>query len=111
MEPNGAGVRHNHMFADTAAIGAAGLDLARIAAELETVAAGLPATAEPCSAAIGPVGADFLGALARALANTAHDVISLGAELHGAAGAAAESAAGYAGAEHRTSRAITGVGR
>ena len=90
------------MFADTAAIGAAGVELTRTAADLDAIAAALPAAAEPCAAALGTVGADFLSALASALNDAAHQVGCLGADLTGAAGTAAQSAASYVDTERRS---------
>lgn len=98
------------MFADTAAIGAARAELIRRAAEFDGVAAGLPAAAEPCIAALGPVGADFLTALAGALAEAARSATGLGADLSGAAHTAAATAAAYLDAEHRAGRSIAALG-
>lgn len=101
MEPNGAGARHNHMFADTAAIRAAGAGLHRTATEFGAIAAALPAAADPCAEALGPVGADFLAALASALSESARELARLGADLAGAAGTAAQTAASYVDTERR----------
>lgn len=110
MEPNGGGARHNHMFADTAAITTAGADLSRSAAEFDAVAADLPSAVIPCVTALGPVAADFLAALAAALGETAGQVTGLGADLTGAAGLAARTAVAYTGAEHRADRSIAALG-
>jgi hypothetical protein len=96
------------MFADTAAIEAAGVDLSRTAAEFDAIAAALPAAAEPCAAALGPVGGDFLSALASALDGAAHELTCLGADLARSAGAAARSAASYVDAERRSTAALGG---
>lgn len=90
------------MFADTAAIGAAGVDLTRTAADFDAIAAALPAAAGPCADALGAVGADFLAALASALDDAAHEVSSLGADLARAASTAAQTAASYVDTERRS---------
>ncbi len=90
------------MFADTAAIGAAGVDLTRTAADLDAIAAALPAAAGPCATTLGPIGADFLSALTSALNDTAHEVTRLGADLSGAAETAAGTAAAYVDTERRS---------
>jgi hypothetical protein len=98
------------MFADTAAIGAARTGLSQTAAELDAIAAALPAAAESCAAALGPVGADFLAALKAALDETAQSVSRLGTDLAGAADTAVQTAAAYAGAEHRAGGSIAVLG-
>jgi hypothetical protein len=98
------------MFADTAAIGAAGAGLSRAAAEFDVIAAALPAAAEPCATALGPVGADFLTALATALGEAAREVTRLSADLSEAAVTAAATAASYADAEQRADRSIAMLG-
>ena len=98
------------MIADTAAIGAARAGLARRAAEFDAIAAGLPGAAEPCVAALGPVGADILTALAAALADAARAASGLGADLTGAAHTAAATAAGYADAERRADHSLGTLG-
>lgn len=96
------------MFADTAAIGAAGVDLTRTAAEFDAIAAALPAAADPCAEALGPIGADFLSALASALNDAAHEVTCLSADLARAAGTAAQTAVSYIEAERRSIAALGG---
>ena len=108
MEPNGSGARHNHMFADTAAIGAAGVELTRTAAEFDAIAAALPAAAEPCAEALGPIGSDFVSALASALQDAAHQVTSLGADLARAADTAAQTAGSYVDTERRSIATLGG---
>lgn len=108
MEPNGPGARHNHMFADTAAIGAAGVELTRTASEFAAIAAALPAAAGPCAEALGPVGSDFVSALASALHDAAHRVTSLGADLARAADTAARTAGTYVDAERRSIATLGG---
>lgn len=98
------------MFADTAAIGAAGVDLTQRAAEFDVIAAALPAATGPCAAALGPVGADFLTALAAALAEAARAATGLGADLAGAAHTAAVTAAAYVDAESRSGRSLATFG-
>lgn len=98
------------MFADTAAIGAARAGLAHRAAEFDVIATGLPGAAESCVAALGPVGVDFLTALSGALADAAHAVSGLGADLYRAADTAAATAAGYAAAEQRADRRVAALG-
>lgn len=89
------------MFADTGAIGAAGVDLIRTAADLQAVAATLPA-AGPAAAALGPIGADFLSALTSALNDAAHEATRLGSDLAGAADTAEATAAAYVDTERRS---------
>lgn len=96
------------MFADTAAIGAAGVDLTRTAAEFDAIAAALPAAAGPCAEALGPIGADFLSALASALNDAALQVTGLGADLARAAGTAAQTAVSYVETERRSIAALGG---
>lgn len=96
------------MFADTAAIGAAGIDLPRTAAECDAIAAALPAAAAPCAGALGPIGADFLSALASALHDAAHEVTCLGADLALAAGTAAQTAVSYVETERRSIATLGG---
>ncbi|MGK2865749.1 MAG: type VII secretion target [Mycobacterium sp.] len=96
------------MFADTAAIETAGIHLTRTAADLQALAAALPSTAQPYAAAFGPVGADFLSALAAALAETSRSVTDLGDDLAGAAGTAAVTAGAYVDAEHRSIATLGG---
>ncbi len=110
MEPNGPGARHNHMFADTAAITVAGADLSRSAAEFDGIATALPAAIAPCLTALGPVGVDFLAALASALDESAERAARLGGDLTGASGLAARTAAAYSDAERRADRAIATLG-
>lgn len=98
------------MIADTAAIGAARAGLVRRAAEFDVIAAGLPGATAPCVGALGPVGADFLTALAAALADAAQAASGLGADLSEAAQTAAATAAAYADAEHRADRTIAALG-
>jgi hypothetical protein len=108
MEPNRPGARHNHMFADTAAIAAAGVDLTRTAAEFDVIAAALPAVAEPCTDALGPIGADFVSALVSALHDAARQASRLGADLARAAGTAAQTAGSYVDAERRSIATLGG---
>lgn len=96
------------MFADTAAIGAAGVDLTRTAAEFDAIAAALPSAADPCAEALGPIGADFLSALTSALNDAAHEVTCLSADLAGAAGTAAQTAVSYIETERRSIAALGG---
>lgn len=96
------------MFADTAAIETAGIHLTRTAADLQAIAAALPSAAQPCAAAFGPVGADFLAALAAALSEASAWVTDLGEDLAGAAGAAATTAGDYADAERRSIATLGG---
>ena len=96
------------MFADTAAIGAAGVDLTRTAAEFDAIAAALPSAADPCAEALGPIGADFLSALASALNDAAHEVTCLSADLARAAGTAAQTAVSYIETERRSTAALGG---
>lgn len=96
------------MFADTAAIGAAGADLRTLSATLDAIAAALPSAAQAGATALGPVGADFITALRAALGEAAQFAAHVAADLHGAAGIAAHSAAGYVEAEHRS---ISALGR
>jgi hypothetical protein len=108
MEPNGPGARHNHMFADTAAIGAAGVELTRTAAEFDAIAAAMPAAAETFSEALGPIGSDFVSALASAIQDAAHQVTSLGADLARAADTAAQTAGSYVDTERRSIATLGG---
>ncbi len=110
MEPNGPGARHTHMFADTAALTGAGADLSRSAAEFEVLAAALPAALAPWVSALGPVGAEFLTALAAALDDAAAQAARLGGDLGGAAGLAVRTAAAYTDAERRADRSIATLG-
>lgn len=96
------------MFADTAAIGAAGIDLAGTAGDFDAIAAALPAAAEPCATALGPVGADFVAALTSALNNAAYQATYLGADLARAADTAAQIAASYVDTERRSIAALGG---
>ncbi|MCF6385563.1 hypothetical protein L2K20_01155 [Mycobacterium sp. MBM] len=98
------------MIADTAAIGAARAGLAHRAAEFDVIATALPGATEACVGVLGPVGADFLAALSAALADTAHAVSGLGADLAGAGHTAAATAAAYTDAEHRADRRVTTLG-
>lgn len=99
MEPKRRRLRHNGMFADTAAIATLGTELRRLSADLDAVAAALPGVAPACAAALGPVGAEFMTALTTALDATAQWAARLSAALDAAAGAAAGGAAAYIGAE------------
>ncbi|WP_395307853.1 hypothetical protein V4U86_20990 [Mycobacterium sp. AMU20-3851] len=98
------------MFADTAAITVAGAELSRSATEFDGIAGDLPAALAPWVPALGPVGADFLAALASALDESAAQVARLGGDLAAAAGLAVRTAAAYADVEHRTDRSIAMLG-
>ncbi|MGU3500114.1 hypothetical protein [Mycobacterium sp. C31M] len=96
------------MFADTAAIGAAGADLRTLSATLDAIAAALPSAAHAGATALGPVGADFIAAVRAALAESAQFAALIAADLRGAAGTAARSATGYVEAEQQS---ISALGR
>jgi hypothetical protein len=100
QEPNGAGRRHIHMFADTAMIRALGGAYATHAADL-TAAAALLRTVDTPGSALGPVGSDFLAAFRDALADHHTAIAALGADTRTAAATAAGTAACFETAGQR----------
>ena len=83
-------------FADTAAIRALGHTNAAAADDLAAIAARLSALPGPTAAEVfGPVGEQFLAALADAAANTSRVVAALGDRLAWAVAAAHASAEAY----------------
>ncbi|AHC24530.1 hypothetical protein TS71_06105 [Mycolicibacterium neoaurum] len=95
MEPIRHRLRHNDMFADTAAIGIRAVELARLSTDLDAVAAELPGAAAACAGALGPVGTDFVAALTGALEAAAQLTHRLAAALGAAGDTTARTAADY----------------
>ena len=97
------------MLADSDAIRALGSACSAQAADLAAIAATLSSLPGPATADLfGPVGADFLAALAEAVADQSRAVAALGDSVAAAAATAGASAAGYDDADSRASGLLLG---
>jgi hypothetical protein len=108
MEPVGARVRPNRMFADTDAIRAFGAANSAHAADLSALVATLGSfPAASASSMLGPVGARFLAALADAATDASRAVAALSDRLEAGHLTARASAAAYENADHQLGRAVS----
>jgi hypothetical protein len=97
------------MFADTDAIRAFGAANSAQAADLAAVAATLASMPGPAAAALGPVGARFLVALADATTEASRTVSALADRLATGFVTAYASAAAYENADHHTGALVSRV--
>jgi hypothetical protein len=109
VEPIGRRGRPNRMFADTEAIRAFGAANSAQAADLAAVAATLASMPGPAAAALGPVGARFLAALAEATTEASRAVSALADRLATGFVTAHASAAAYENADDHTGALVSRV--
>lgn len=108
MEPRWVTYRPKRMFADTDAIRAFGTANSAQAADLATVAAALSSTpGADANETFGPVGTQFLSALADAATRAAMAVAALSDRLDAGDRTAHASAAAYENADQRLGAAVS----
>jgi hypothetical protein len=106
VEPNRRHGRPNRMFADTDAVRAFGSANSAQAADLAAVASALAA---PPDAALGPIGARFVAALADATTEASRAATALADRMAVGCRTAHTAAAAYDSADDRAGTRVSGV--